>query len=639
MTVKLVLSFALTLLCILHSVNGQRIISIRDDVHEHMFNEADVAYLEDPENKFTIDQITGPLHDKFIINKLFSPHNANVKSSYWIKISIQDNPSSERKWILEFFDQTTDYIEAYVPNAKNIYTKKLMGDQFDFHERTFQHKNFEIFLENNSNSVHDYYFKVRSSNHLNIIVVLRSIDHFIYYSLNEYLLFGFFYGMILVVTIYNLLMFFAMREGQYLAYIGYILSVGFYISCSDGIAFQYLWPNHPQWNTSAYGITLFSVIIWALLFTKMFLHTGSRHPRLNRIINAIIVVRTLIFIAALFFYPVLFEYRWIEFMPLSVAFFAGVYSFVKGYKAARFFALAYGLLFIGFLIKIMINMDPPLINGSILTHYSITISFWFEMWLLSFALGDKVRIIKDGKDRAMRRIILQHEENQKLKDKVNKELEAEVSIRTGEINQQKLIIEDQYKALQLANEKLKEQADEITQMNSLLDIDNYKLKNSIKEEMLARAGSKSMEYDEFKKIFPDELTCLRYLEQQKWQNGFACKKCENDKFLPGKGKFDRRCTRCGYSESPTAFTVFHGIKFPIEKAFYILHLVITERDDLTVDDISSILELRRNTCWGFKDKIIKIIKTHRLEKGQFVHWENVIFTPATKNDLISPSQD
>jgi len=630
MPVKLIISFALLMLYTQNQGCCQRIIPIQDNVNEHMFREEDVAYLEDPKNNLTIAQVSDPQQGKFVLNELFSPHNANIKSSYWIRIRIQDNLQSKKKWILEFFDQTTDYIEAYIPNEKNIYEKKIMGDQFAFSDRTFMHKNFEIFLENNSNTTHDYYFKVRSSNHLNIIVVLRSIDQFIYYSLNEYLLFGFFYGMILVVTIYNLLMFFAVRDKQYLAYIAYILSVGIYISCTDGIAFQYLWPNHPQWNEHAYGIALYSVILWAMIFTKMFLHTRTRHPRLNRIINFIILIRTTIFITAWFFYPVLFEYRWIEFMPLSIAFFSGVYSFIKGNKAARFFALAYGLLFVGFLIKIMINMDPPLIEGSIVTHYSITVSFWFEMWMLSFALGDKVRIIKDGKDRALRKIILQHEENQKLKDKVNRELETEVQNRTKEINQQKLIIENQYNGLQSANEKLKEQADEISKINSLLDIDNYKLKNSIKEEMLARAGSKSMDYAEFKKIFPDELTCLRYLEQQKWQNGFTCKKCENDKYLPGKGKFDRRCTRCGYSESPTAFTVFHGIKFPIEKAFFILHLVITERDDLTVDDISHILELRRNTCWGFKDKIIKVIKNHKVEKGQFVHWENVIFTSNAK---------
>lgn len=188
MTVKLIGSFALLAFFAVKPAQSQQIIPINDDVHEHMFTETDVAYMEDSKNQLTIADVSGPLKDKFILNRLFSPHNANTNSSYWIRLRIQDNPASKRKWILEFFDQTTDYIEAYIPKG-NGYEKKFMGDQFDFHNRTFQHKNFEIFLENNTNTSHDYYFKVKSSNHLNIIIVLRSIDHFIYYSLNEYLLF------------------------------------------------------------------------------------------------------------------------------------------------------------------------------------------------------------------------------------------------------------------------------------------------------------------------------------------------------------------------------------------------------------------------------------------------------------------
>jgi two-component system, sensor histidine kinase LadS len=274
---------------------------------------------------------------------------------------------------------------------------------------------------------------------------------------------------------------------------------------------------------------------------------------------------------------------------------------------------------------VLINLDITFIPASVFSHYSISIGFWFEMWLLSFALADKVRIIKDSKDRALRRIIHQHEVNQQLKDKVNRELENEVTKRTREINEQKLIIENQNQELQNVNDKLREQAEEITKMNALLDLDNYKLKSSIKAEMLARAGSKNMDYAEFSQIFPDELTCLRYLEQQKWEHNYLCKKCSHDKYHPGKGKFDRRCTRCGYNESPTAYTIFHGVKFPLEKAFYILHLVITERNDLTIDEISQTLGLRRNTCWAFKDKVNKTIKKHHLDKGQMMHWENVIF--------------
>jgi hypothetical protein len=605
-------------------INAQHAISIDDSVDQYIFTFQDLSCLEDSTGSLTIDQVIARAN-QFTPNQVYAPHNPNAAYSYWIRVSVKGNPQSRKKWMLEIFDQTIDHVEAYLPAADGSYSKSIMGDEKSFSERTFMHKNFEVELDHTAKGVQHIYFRIRSSNLVNFIVVLRSFDRFIYYALNEYFVFGLFYGMILVVAIYNLLMFFAMRERSYIVYILYVLSVGIYAMCTDGIAFQYLWPGHPQWNEKAYGIALFSVILWALIFTKMFLHTESRHPVMDKVINGIIVARTLIFITALFWYPRLFEFRWIEFLPLSVAFFTGVYSYIKGYKAARFFALAYGLLFTGFWIKVLINLDISFIPGSIFTHYAISIGFWFEMWLLSFALADKVRIIKSTKDRALRRIIQQHEVNQQLKDKVNRELEHEVSKRTHEINEQKLIIENQNSELQTANQKLQEQSEEISKMNSLLDLDNYKLKRTIREEMLARAGSKNMEYVEFRQIFPDELTCLRYLEQQKWEPGFCCKKCNHDKFHPGKGKFDRRCTRCGYNESPTAYTIFHKVKFPLDKAFYIVHLVITERDDLTIDELSKTLDLRRNTCWSFKDKVSKTIKKHHRSKDHYAHWENVIF--------------
>jgi hypothetical protein len=618
--------FAVFLLLSVHLMHAQKPVAIDDANDQYIFTFDNLVYLEDAEGKLTFAEVQQKKQQhEFKTNTLYAPHNPNLHSAYWVNISIKGNASSKKKWMLEIFDQTIDDITVYVPLPDGTYHELRMGDALPFGQRRFMHKNFEIELEHSDSVARDYYFRIQSKSRVNFIVVLRSYDRFIYYALNEYFIYGLFYGMILVVAIYNLLMFFAIREHSYIVYILYVLSVGIFTMTSDGIAFQYLWPSQPTWNELAHGISLFSLVLSALVFTKMFLHTHARHPKLNMILNGVIVVRTLIFILALTMYPALFEYRWIEFVPVTAAFYCGLYSYSKGNKAARFFALAYGLLFVAFCVKVLINIDIEFIAGSIVTHYSISIGFWFEMWLLSFALADKVRIIKDSKDRALRRIIKQHEVNQLLKDKVNRELEHEVGKRTREISDQKLIIEEQNRELHLANEKLREQADEITKMNSLLDLDNYKLKRTIHDEMLARAGSKNMDYDKFKKIFPEELTCLRYLEQQKWENGFSCKKCQHDKFHLAKNGFDRRCSRCGYVESPTAYTIFRGVKFPLEKAFYILHLVITERNDLTIDEISETLDLRRNTCWAFKDKVNKIIKKHHLDKGQAAHWENIIF--------------
>src|SRR5690606_12938883 len=166
--------------------------------------------------------------------------------------------------------------------------------------------------------------------------------------------------------------------------------------------------------------------------------------------------------------------------------------------------------------------------------------------------------------------------NMQLKDKVNRELEEKVKERTIELNEKNQLLED-------SNEKLVQQAKEINQINSMLDLDNWKLKNNVKEGLVDRFINKKLDFEEFKKIFPDKLACYRYLERIKWEKGFKCRKCENDKFFDGLKKFSRRCTRCGYNESITAYTIFHGIKFPIEKAFYITYLVISGSTSETLD--------------------------------------------------------
>ena len=62
-------------------------------------------------------------------------------------------------------------------------------------------------------------------------------------------------------------------------------------------------------------------------------------------------------------------------------------------------------------------------------------AFVLEMVFLTFALGDRIRILKAMRDRALQRIIQQHEVNMQLKDKVNRELEQKVTERTLELNE------------------------------------------------------------------------------------------------------------------------------------------------------------------------------------------------------------
>ena len=60
----------------------------------------------------------------------------------------------------------------------------------------------------------------------------------------------------------------------------------------------------------------------------------------------------------------------------------------------------------------------------------------------------------------------------------------------------------------------------------------------------------------FRAKFGSEDQCFAYLSAIKWGKEYSCIKCKNDRFITGKKKHNRRCSRCGYDESPTAHTLF-----------------------------------------------------------------------------------
>ncbi len=607
------------------SAQAQQPIEVDDRINERNFLLNELTYYIDETNSITFSQATSTgFSNRYRQHESYQNKDFKTNASYWIRFPVHHNANSKKIWLFEFYDQTIDYIEAYIPQEDGSYRGIVMGDTQPFDKRTFLHKNFEIHLDMKSDTVVYYYFNVRSHDFADIRIAFRSVDRFIYYALNEYFLFGTFYGMILIIILYNFLMYLAIREIKNIYYIFYLLSVAAYAFSLDGIGFQYLWPNHPEWNDYMLGITLYGVILWALIFTRRFLNTRANAPTLNKALKIMIALRSLMFVIEFFFYPELFAYRSVEIIPLSLIFYTAIQVWSKGYRPARFFVFAYGQLFIGFFLRTMVYLNVlPLTT---LSHYSLHISFVLEMLLLTFALGDRIQILKDMRDRALKRIIHQHEVNMKLKDKVNRELEEKVQGRTVELNEKNHLLEE-------INHKLERQSIEINQINSILDLDNWKLKNSIKEVLNERLMEKTMDYTQFKTLYPDGLACDRFLENLKWEKGFHCRKCNNEKYFDGAQKFARRCSRCGYNESITAYTIFHSIKFPIEKAFYIAYLTVTGNKDMTLDSLATQLGLRLNTVWSFKHKVVDSITElqKRGKKPTASRWEEVIFTDSAPN--------
>lgn len=120
---------------------------------------------------------------------------------------------------------------------------------------------------------------------------------------------------------------------------------------------------------------------------------------------------------------------------------------------------------------------------------------------------------------------------------------------------------------------------------------------------------KSLSLFEFQELFSSSEDCLKYLSKLKWKDGFNCRHCGHGHSCDGKAAYSRQCTSCRYVESPTAQTLFHKVKFDLLKAFYIVYFLSTNKKGITSTELSRKLNLRQKTCWAFKRKVMKAMKS------------------------------
>jgi hypothetical protein len=118
---------------------SQPAVPISDDAGQHIFAFQEIEYMEDADGSLSIDDVTSPsFSSRFQPSIKFNPENINRASVYWHRVKVKHNSTSEKQWVIEFFDQTIDHIDFYVP-SNGTYVKHSYGDVFEFSSRPLKH--------------------------------------------------------------------------------------------------------------------------------------------------------------------------------------------------------------------------------------------------------------------------------------------------------------------------------------------------------------------------------------------------------------------------------------------------------------------------------------------------------------------
>lgn len=112
----------------------------------------------------------------------------------------------------------------------------------------------------------------------------------------------------------------------------------------------------------------------------------------------------------------------------------------------------------------------------------------------------------------------------------------------------------------------------------------------------------------FIKEFSDDASCKAYLSKLKWQDGFTCTKCCHTKGCM-KSDYKYECYQCHHVESATSNTLFHKVKFGLQKAFCMVFEMSTSSKSISSIQLGLRYNVSQTSTWFFMQKVRKAMQS------------------------------
>ena len=410
-----------------------------------------IKLLEDADNSFTLEQVLNSR--EFKISSQEIPNLGISKSAFWLKFEIQNNTTnSELNIILE--QPNIDLVELYKISSTENHEKVRKGEHEDFYHKNYQHPNYIFDVNIPINESRIFFLKVKANEPLFLPLFICSIKTTITYISKQDILFSFYTGIILVMLLYNIFIYFTVRDNSYLYYVFYILFILLTQIALKGYHFKYLIPDFPEFANKT--VTLLPSIagIAAIEFIKNFLRTKNKVPILNKAGTIIEYVFLLSIGLLLFDHPIKsFKIMQSNTILLSIyAIYIGYKIMKLGYRPAKFFLLAWTTLWIGAFIYVL--KDYGILPYNNFTNYTLPAGSAIEVVLLSFALADRINILKEEKEIAQAEELKQRREKQQILLKQADTLKYKVKRATSALQSKTDKLEAAYKLIEAAKSDL-----------------------------------------------------------------------------------------------------------------------------------------------------------------------------------------
>lgn len=321
-----------------------------------------------------------------------------TRDTIWLRVPLRNDAPHNAERLLEIDYPYLDEVDFYVPADRPGGPLLIRtGDTRLFAARGFDHRNFVLPVSLGPGETTEVFVRVRSSAAVLVPLQVRSAGEFASLEQMRLLLIGAYYGAALVMVLYVSTLRRALREPAFRAYVAFVFLFALFHFSLNGFAYQYLWPWSPRLSNIGAYLFLSPAVAAATQFSRSFLRSEKRMPRLDRLARALVWI-----LLGLTPAVILVDARWVALLSQALAMIAcalgvamGITAWRAGYRPARWYLLAFATIMVTGAAMVMRNFG--LLPRNPLTAYGTQIGAALEVLFLGVALSERLReMVRDA---------------------------------------------------------------------------------------------------------------------------------------------------------------------------------------------------------------------------------------------------
>ncbi|WGI26255.1 sensor domain-containing diguanylate cyclase [Halomonas alkaliantarctica] len=322
-----------------------------------------------------------------------------TRGDVWLRTKVSNDSQEPQRWMVAFEYPFLDYVTLYTLRQQRLDVQQS-GSAVPVEQRALAHRQAVFPLELAAHETVTLYTHVAASGSKMLSYNLLTPEAFYTQNDRHNFWLATYFGMLLAMGLYNLLLFFGFKERVFLHYSLFVAGFGLAILAFNGIGTLMFWSFLGE-NTSrlvALGFTFASTM--ATLFAQSFLNTETYCPRWHQVLNTFRNYCWLAVIASLVL-PIPTALHIMDvtgFMAALLLLICGCYCSLRRIPSARLFVFAWSIFLLGAGVFSLRNLG--ILPANFITLHGIQIGSALEMLLLSFALASRFNKLKRQKERA-----------------------------------------------------------------------------------------------------------------------------------------------------------------------------------------------------------------------------------------------